>query len=162
MAITCPSCGMENSDAATECRRCRASLVDAPADDLSASLGVICQRCEAYNEPGVARCTTCQSGAAETAAAAKFCSECGTPFVKAPEVDARQPKSDLPPTVSVLMDDVPAEEIPAEDALAEPVPAEEPPAEEPPAEDAPEAWAASTDPTARPAYGSNPETSPID
>jgi len=270
MAITCPSCGMENSDAATECRRCRASLVDAPADDLSASLGVICQRCEAYNEPGVARCTTCgyklasdeaprpavrapqaeaagepltpagssdptlseelhalamsaeeaadagvqvtnganaaspparaadakpaapslprgwaavdaaigggtarnppvtpsldssahktcQSCAAENAPAAKFCSECGTPFVKAPEVDARQPKSDLPPTVSVLMDDVPAEEIPAEDALAEPVPAEEPPAE-----DAPEAWAASTDPTARPAYGSNPETSPID
>src|SRR5438876_2437645 len=280
MAITCPSCGMENSDAATECRRCRASLVDAPGDDLSASLGVICQRCEAYNEPGVARCTTCgykltsdevprpavratqaeaagepltpagssdptlseelhalamsaeeaadagvqvtnganaaspparaadakpaapslprgwaavdaaigggtarnppvtpsldssahktcQSCAAENAPAAKFCSECGTPFVKAPEVDARQPKSDLPPTVSVLMDDVTAEEIPAEDALAEPVPAEEPPAEEPPAEeppaeDAPEAWAASTDPTARPAYGSNPETSPID
>jgi ribosomal protein L40E len=59
MAITCPSCGMENSDAATECRRCRAPFAEAPAEDLSASLGVICERCEAYNEPGVARCTTC-------------------------------------------------------------------------------------------------------
>src|SRR6266481_1068098 len=43
----------------TECRRCRAPFAEAPAEDLSASLGVICQRCEAYNEPGVARCTTC-------------------------------------------------------------------------------------------------------
>src|SRR5438552_17054693 len=58
MAIACPSCGMENADSATECRRCRASFAEAPAKDLSASLGMICQRCEAYNEPGVARCTT--------------------------------------------------------------------------------------------------------
>jgi len=50
---------MENADTATECRRCRAPFAEAPADDPSASLGVICQRCEAYNEPGVARCTTC-------------------------------------------------------------------------------------------------------
>src|SRR5436853_4313652 len=59
MAITCPSCGMENPDAATECRRCRAPFAEAPAEDPSASLGLLCQRCEAYNEPGVARCTTC-------------------------------------------------------------------------------------------------------
>ena len=58
MAITCPSCGMENADAAAECRRCRAPFNEA-AEDPSTSLGVICQRCEAYNEPGVARCTTC-------------------------------------------------------------------------------------------------------
>jgi ribosomal protein L40E/pSer/pThr/pTyr-binding forkhead associated (FHA) protein len=260
---------MENSDAATECRRCRAPFAEAPADDLS-SLGVICQRCEAYNEPGVARCTTCgyklsseeaagaaagapqpaepltpagstdptlseelhalaitaeeaadaglhvtngagvttpiprapemapaaasqprgwaaveaamggggtlnapatpppaapepapsahkdcQSCAAENPPAAKFCSECGTPFGKAPQVDARRPKSDAPPTVSVLMDDAPAEAMPAEDLLADPVGTLEPPSD-----DAPDAWAASTDPTARPV--SNPETSPID
>src|SRR5215467_3639099 len=59
MAIACPSCGMENADSATECRRCRAAFEEAPAEDLSGALGVICQRCEAYNEPGVARCTTC-------------------------------------------------------------------------------------------------------
>jgi len=265
MAIACPSCGMDNSDAATECRRCRAPFAAAAAEE-SESLGVICQRCEAYNEPGVARCTTCgykltpdeapgpaargaqaetvgepltpagstdptlseelhalamsaeeaadaglqvtngagapaaraaegttpapslprgwaaveaamgagsarnapvtpppepaahktcQSCAAENAPAAKFCSECGTPFAKAPQADARPPKSDPPPTVSVI-DDVPVEDVPAEEALADPVFAEEPPAD-----DAPEAWAASTDPTARPASGANPETSPI-
>src|SRR5437879_3056562 len=59
MAITCSSCGMENPDGATECRRCRAPFADAPAEGPSTSLGLICQRCEAYNEPGVARCTTC-------------------------------------------------------------------------------------------------------
>jgi len=277
MAITCPSCGMENSDAATECRRCRAPFAEAPEGDLSASLGLICQRCEAYNEPGVARCTTCgyklgsdeapkpaagaravqadaashpltppttfdptlseelhglalsaeeaadaglevtngasatpppaplpettpppasrprgwaaveaamgggsvrkapatpppaappprapesapayktcQSCAAESPPAAKFCSECGTPFGKAPQLDARQPRTEPPPTVSVQMDEEPVEEFPADPALAEPVPTEE---------DAPEAWAASTDPTARPVYGANPETSPIE
>src|SRR2546423_236457 len=243
MAISCPSCGMDNPDAATECRRCRAPFAEVPAGDPSASLGLLCQRCEAYNEPGVARCTTCgykltpeeaprsaarpaqaeamaepltpagssdptlseelhalaisaeeaadaglhvtngssaaaaparpahagppapslpprwaageaamgggkapatpppeaaahktcQSCAAENAPAAKFCSECGTPFAKPPPADARQPKSDPPPTVSVLMDDVPAEQIPAEDPLAEPVPAENGPAEPRPA-----------------------------
>ncbi|MFL5312121.1 MAG: FHA domain-containing protein [Myxococcales bacterium] len=269
MAIACPSCRMENSDAATECRRCRAPF-QARAGDSSSSLGVVCQRCEAYNEPGVTRCTTCgykltadeapgsaprapqpemvaepfvpagsadptlsdelhalamsaeeaadaglqvtngagaaapqargaepahpapslprgwaavdaamsggaahaapatpppepgahktcQSCAAENAPAAKFCSECGTPFAKPPQAETRQPKSDPPPTVSILMDDVPAEDMAADDALAAPVAPEEPPAD-----DAPEAWAASTDPTAQPAYGSNPETSPID
>src|SRR2546423_11847658 len=59
MAISCPSCGMDNPDAATECRRCRAPFAEVPAGDPSASLGLLCQRCEAYNEPGVARCTTC-------------------------------------------------------------------------------------------------------
>jgi len=267
MAIACPSCGLENSDAATECRRCRAPFAEAPPEE-SGSLGLICQRCEAYNEPGVARCTTCgykltadeaprsaaqapqvetvaeplspagstdptlseelhalaisaeeaadaglhvtngagaaalparqtdaatpapspprgwaaveaamaggtarkgpvtpppepaahktcQSCAAENPPAAKFCSECGTPFAKAPQADARPPKSDSPPSVSVI-EEVPPEDVPAEEPLAEPALAEEPPAT-----DAPEAWAASTDPTARPAFGANPETSPI-
>ena len=251
MAIACPSCGMENADSATECRRCRASFAEAPPEDLSASLGVICERCEAYNEPGVARCTTCgykldeapkaaaapaseptlseelsalalsaeeaadagleangakappaepapappsgpppgglprgwaaveaamggsvtlrtpptvpaikapephktcQSCAAENPAAAKFCSECGSPFGKAPQPAARPAKTEPPPTVSVQMD-----EVGIEDAVSEEVP---PAAEEPAAGDAPEAWASSTDPTARP-YEAPPETSPI-
>jgi len=265
---------MENPDSATECRRCRAPFAKAPEGDLSNSLGVICQRCEAYNEPGIARCTTCgyklgsdeapkrvsghspdtdagsqpltpattsdptlseelrglalsaeeaadaglevtngasatslpetapppvsrprgwaavdaamgggsarkgpatpapaappprapeadpahktcQSCAADNPPAAKFCSECGTPFGKAPQLDARQP-AEPSPTVSVQMDEELVEELPADLALAEPVPAEEPAAD-----DAPEAWAASTDPTARP-FGAAPETSPID
>ena len=58
MAISCPSCGLANSDDATECRRCRAPFTDA-AEDISAGLGTLCKRCEAYNEPGVDRCTTC-------------------------------------------------------------------------------------------------------
>src|SRR6267378_2201998 len=169
MAIACPSCGLENSDAATECRRCRAPFAEAPPEE-SGSLGLICQRCEAYNEPGVARCTTCGykltadeaprsaaqapqvetvaeplspagstdptlseelhalaisaeeaadaglhvtngAGAAENPPAAKFCSECGTPFAKAPQADARPPKSDPPPSVSVI-EEVPPEDVP--------------------------------------------------
>src|SRR5207237_10411608 len=32
----------------------------APArDELSNQLGEVCRRCESYNEPGTARCTTC-------------------------------------------------------------------------------------------------------
>ena len=99
---------------------------------------------------------TCQSCAAENPPAAKFCSECGTPFGKAPQLDAGQPP-EPPPTVSVQMDEEPLEEFPVDAGLAEPVPADEPLAEE-----APETWAASTDPTAQPAYGATPETSPID
>ncbi len=257
---------MENSDAATECRRCRAPFAEAPAEDLSDSLGVICQRCEAYNEPGVGRCTTCgyklasdeaakpaaahapvpsltpaatsettlseelsalaisaeeaadaglemmnganaatppapapsapegvprgwaavdaamggsvslrdpvaakarqvrealaslktcPSCAAENPPAAKFCYECGTPFAKGQTPPARQAKAEPPSTVSVQMDEMGIEEPGPEEAQAPAVAAEEPPAD-----DAPEAWAASTDPTARP-YAAVPETSPI-
>jgi ribosomal protein L40E len=59
MAITCPSCGMDNSETATECRRCRAPFGNPPTEELSGALGIVCARCEAYNEPGVTRCTTC-------------------------------------------------------------------------------------------------------
>ena len=59
MAISCPSCGLDNSDAATECRRCRAPFAEPAAGAESAVLGTLCTRCEAYNEPGIERCTTC-------------------------------------------------------------------------------------------------------
>ena len=59
MAISCPSCGLANADDATECRRCRAPFAESAAEDISAGLGALCERCEAYNEPGVGRCTTC-------------------------------------------------------------------------------------------------------
>ena len=58
MAISCPSCGLDNSDDASECRRCRAPFA-AAEEAASAALGTLCTRCEAYNEPGVTRCTTC-------------------------------------------------------------------------------------------------------
>ena len=105
---------------------------------------------------------TCQSCAAENPVAAKFCSECGTPFAKAPPAEGRAPKSEPPPTVSVQMDDDLPAEFAAEEAAAELAANETPaePGEEPPADEAPAAWAASTDPTARP-YGATPETSPI-
>src|SRR5918911_4954934 len=59
MAISCPSCGVDNADTATECRRCRAEFTARPAEADSGALGTLCTRCEAYNEPGVTRCTTC-------------------------------------------------------------------------------------------------------
>jgi pSer/pThr/pTyr-binding forkhead associated (FHA) protein len=42
-----------------ECRRCRAPFTRSGSEDISAGLGTLCKRCEAYNEPGVGRCTTC-------------------------------------------------------------------------------------------------------
>ncbi len=76
--ITCPACGKENEDAAFECRRCRAPLREevpeehapehapAPAQGApgepeasSDALGMVCSRCEAYNEPGIRSCTNC-------------------------------------------------------------------------------------------------------
>jgi len=70
--ITCPACGKENEDSALDCKRCRAPLREeaeehsAPPPDAavepepsSESLGLVCRRCEAYNEPGVRVCTAC-------------------------------------------------------------------------------------------------------
>lgn len=77
----CPNCGMENPDTAVECRRCHVPFQEeeAPPPSLSAeqeesthvdpalqaepqgsdAFGSVCRRCEAFNEPGVARCTSC-------------------------------------------------------------------------------------------------------
>ncbi len=61
--ITCPACGKENADSASECRRCRAPLrEEAPPAEEAASpsgFGAVCRRCEAYNEPGTKVCTNC-------------------------------------------------------------------------------------------------------
>jgi ribosomal protein L40E len=65
--INCPACGKENEDSAFECKRCRAPLrEDAPESESareqeasSQALGMVCRRCEAYNEPGVRVCTNC-------------------------------------------------------------------------------------------------------
>ena len=76
--MTCPACGKENEDSAFECKRCRAPLREevpeehapeqAPAqveaapvepEASSHALGMVCSRCEAYNEPGVRNCTNC-------------------------------------------------------------------------------------------------------
>ena len=59
MAISCPSCGLDNSEGATECRRCRAPFAAPTEEPDAGAVGTLCSRCEAYNEPGVARCTTC-------------------------------------------------------------------------------------------------------
>jgi ribosomal protein L40E len=61
--ITCPACGKENADSASECRRCRAPLREEapPAGEAASSsaFGEVCRRCEAYNEPGTKVCTNC-------------------------------------------------------------------------------------------------------
>jgi len=74
--VTCPACGKENEDVASECKRCRAPLRDeaAPVEFEAApgSLGEVCGRCEAYNVPGVKSCSNCGAplgpGAQERAA----------------------------------------------------------------------------------------------
>src|SRR5262249_12158818 len=77
------------------------------------------------------------------------------PFATAPRAGPGATRAGRRPTVRLQRAGDPR----AEAALAgEGAPAD--PAEEAPADDAPAAWAASTDPTARP-YGAAPETSPI-
>ncbi len=61
--VTCPACGKENEEVASECKRCRAPLRDeeAPLEFEAApgSLGEVCSRCEAYNVPGQVSCSNC-------------------------------------------------------------------------------------------------------
>jgi len=62
--ITCPACGKENEDSAFECKRCRAPLrEEEPPIEFqpeAGSLGEVCIRCEAYNEPGLTVCATAE------------------------------------------------------------------------------------------------------
>jgi len=84
--VTCPACGKENDESAYECKRCRAPLREEPAGN---SLGGVCRRCEAYNEPGVSVCTNCglplaaESG--EEAATDKTPPEAFTPPSQVPD-----------------------------------------------------------------------------
>src|SRR5438270_9496018 len=94
--IICPACGKENEDVASECKRCRAPLrEEAAADELAMpqSLGEVCRRCEAYNEPGVSVCTNC--GLQLFAAPAS-----GQPPLDKTPPDAFTPPSQVPETLS--------------------------------------------------------------
>jgi ribosomal protein L40E/pSer/pThr/pTyr-binding forkhead associated (FHA) protein len=94
--ITCPACGKENEDLASECKRCRAPLreEDSGADSvaLPQSLGEVCRRCEAYNEPGVTVCTNCGLQLFEPGA--------GQPAPDKTPPDAFTPPSQVPETLS--------------------------------------------------------------
>src|SRR5437762_2719894 len=92
--IICPACGKENEDVASECKRCRAPLLSAAdAVALPQSLGEVCRRCEAYNEPGVSVCTNC--GLQLFAAPAS-----GQPPLDKTPPDAFTPPSQVPETLS--------------------------------------------------------------
>ena len=95
--IICPACGKENEDVASECKRCRAPLRGeesaAEAVELPQSLGEVCRRCEAYNEPGVSVCTNC--GLQLFAAPAS-----GQPPLDKTPPDAFTPPSQVPETLS--------------------------------------------------------------
>ena len=95
--IICPACGNENEDVASECKRCRAPLRGeesaAEAVELPQSLGEVCRRCEAYNEPGVSVCTNC--GLQLFAAPAS-----GQPPLDKTPPDAFTPPSQVPETLS--------------------------------------------------------------
>jgi len=102
--ITCPACGKENEDSAFECKRCRAPLrEDLPEEHHAApepahaaheaamepeassdSLGLVCRRCEAYNEPGVRLCTACGYPLFADALAQAAPPEAEPPFDKTP------------------------------------------------------------------------------
>jgi ribosomal protein L40E len=102
--ITCPACGKENQDSAFECKRCRAPLrEDMPEEHhaepepaqaahgagvepeaSSESLGMVCRRCEAYNEPGVRLCTACGYPLFADAPAKAAVPEAQPPFDKTP------------------------------------------------------------------------------
>jgi len=99
--VTCPACGKENEDLASECKRCRAPLRDeeVPIEFEAAppSLGEVCPRCEAYNVPGVDSCSNCgaplgssQPASAATVAADKTPPEAFTPPSQTPETMSQE------------------------------------------------------------------------
>jgi hypothetical protein len=91
--ITCPACGKENEDSAYECKRCRAPLreEELPVEfqPEAGSLGEVCSRCEAYNEPGLSVCGNCgeplSTQVAGQATADKTPPEAFTPPTQVPE-----------------------------------------------------------------------------
>lgn len=94
--VTCPACGKENEESAYECKRCRAPMRDEePASGGQGvdSLGEVCRRCEAYNEPGVRVCTNCGLPLFAEGAAAD------SPMDKTPP-DGFTPPSQVPETLS--------------------------------------------------------------
>ena len=143
--MTCPACGKENEDSAFECRRCRAPLREevpeehrlehAPAHQQTAAvepeassdaLGMVCGRCEAYNEPGVRMCTNCGYplfGAAPTSAAPggempqPYAAYEQPPAVRAPHSGSASPHDVTPPDgTSSLSDELSALAISDEEA----------------------------------------------
>src|SRR3954469_12453006 len=87
--VTCPACGKENEDAASECKRCRAPLREEEplVEDISVSesLGEVCRGCEAYNEPGVTACTNCGAPLFESGDLPHLTPPLFTPATQAPE-----------------------------------------------------------------------------
>lgn len=60
--VQCQSCGHESSKD-VYCEMCGAALPQAavPDDALSLMLGLVCERCDSYNDPGTPSCTVCQA-----------------------------------------------------------------------------------------------------
>src|SRR5258706_9367651 len=88
--IICPACGKKQEALAVDGNGCRAPLRDEPMEESaegapveagppppaeeaisSDSLGEVCRRCEAYNEPGVTVCTNCGTPLGHVAPAAE-------------------------------------------------------------------------------------------
>ncbi|MBZ5547151.1 MAG: zinc ribbon domain-containing protein [Acidobacteriia bacterium] len=89
--VTCPACGKENDESAWECKRCRAPLREEEPPAPAGSLGEVCPRCEAFNEPGIRVCTNCGADLYARPAA-------GHPDRTPP--DAFTPPSQVPETLS--------------------------------------------------------------
>jgi hypothetical protein len=91
--VTCPACGKENEDVASECKRCRAPLRDdeVPVEFEAGpeSLGEVCRRCEAYNVPGQGSCSNCGAPLGQ-AVADKTPPEAFTPPSQTPETMSQE------------------------------------------------------------------------
>jgi hypothetical protein len=67
----CPSCGHE-TEQPNYCEQCGAALapVDVVEDTaLSLMLGLVCEKCDSYNDPGTAACVVCGNSLAEESGA---------------------------------------------------------------------------------------------
>lgn len=85
--VQCQSCGHESSKD-IYCEMCGAALPQAaaPDDALSLMLGLVCERCDSYNDPGTPACTVCQAPLLEGAAPAP-----SAPAPSAPAAPAAPP-----------------------------------------------------------------------
>jgi pSer/pThr/pTyr-binding forkhead associated (FHA) protein len=101
--LQCTSCSQEGGTG-TFCERCGAALpVKASADTaFSLMLGLVCERCDTYNEPGSKKCVLCGEGLVDDArtlsGAIPVMSLPSAPAIAAPATSSERSKTPAPPS----------------------------------------------------------------